>query len=1221
MSCSGNTSTRGRAAAGIMSGQQAGDYPLVAPSDDISMLLADMYLAYDDSAAYDPAETPKKHPLRIVTLSGAGCLASTANIKIVDAHNTVVFDSATAPSLTRSVVDWSADYKIYEWRTPGPPNPVVCRIVVYKTWPQTDKSEPAGADSTSAKTYEATIVPASAVIDERAVHRMPKRLFSLNVRNANITTNKFSGNIVLKNGYNTEISATPATISNFRQTAQIKISGTPGSGLGKFFNCGAGNDDYADIVTINGVAPRDTGDFLLGAKDCLWVTRPTILTEENELVPSTTAGAKFGGDCQACCSCEDYANTALYMNQVAYRYQLIGQRAQEVYTQHETNVANWSNFKCAVGEKLNMVTRTQQCGTIDFAITLCNTCDTCTPAATLLVELYVPPPEDRPVPSTGSYTALGPETGNYGGNVLVHDIDCRFTNTGGSTPNALVDIYGNYAKQFGSASDPYKTIDAVGNDVANYEPVSTDFLLWNRNHTPQKSFIWPTWVPNIFVRHIDENEPYSEETYANSLFAIPNDYSGWQDCRLVLRPEAGGNPFLGNMPTDWDMGRNLPPESWPLTWAGAGYGYRYYDDPAASLYQYGIPVADCPPIPTTENIKSYLAFKYELPPVNSTAHQLLFNGEPEDPEAIDWSYVGDVSVFTNENGDEEILEPDTHNKWWAPLEAVNFGNEQINGSRERRVYEMINEAQLGAILATPSAVSSTLERLSVDPAAAGIDVNNVVMLGATLGDFENDVLPRPGLYVVDAFGLFGTWMTDGMGYFPAKILKVYTEQIYKPPENIRAGSAAGIVWVVIAKPTTRLAAAGVSNPMPFPAISVDFNYEVLPDPTGTEENPKTDFVIVTRSVTAQTFRFMRFYDMNFFSAHIKMPEQHPKYYIAPYVEFRSLSSLKKSTRMEPAARSVASWYNKRVGRGILARTPRRVLVRTPEVSVGSTLQVDFRVTLQELEALAYVSKIVGSPLDNIPTEPCDDNFPSPSTLEVDPLSPHTAAISLDTGNLTAIEDWFANAAPGKDDMYYVHIPAPNKPGSATSSFADLRWYDDCDPTIAWPSCPYASAVPLYWTLLRWKKVYDETVVAGAEIPIPELYTVAPVCPDAGTGLGPLTPAGPPRFLPAELTNTAAGSETNEAGAVTNFVRQKLCAYEYATQKPYYMTRRQVPPRSDYEIEIVLTGTKPTANKADLSNTHIIDDGCPGDPDIRKAIIKDKVRLRCNNLGQTWPRDC
>jgi len=379
------TSQHGRAGIGVIQPQSGLDYPLVAPSDDIDSLIADFYLAYDDPGDYTHAQPAMRHPLRITYLAGVGCIENSpptgfpalvhgADITVVDSANKVVF-STFSGDVTFAVADWSRDYKIYTWKKTSS----ICRLVVYSTW---------APDNLARRNYPRYLTPVNAVLDERAVYKMPKRLLSLRVKNNNIVSGPYSGQIKLHNGYNTEITATAQTNQTFRAATDVVINAEAGSGLGKYIDC-LDTEATKPITRINGTAGVN-GDFLLSAADCIWARRPT--THTGTSIVSPPGQLKFGADCAPCCSCGDYVDTAKYLNETVDQYKLIGVRAENVRNQFESNILRWNDQRaCSVQRPLRLILVPQRCPYMDVVMMVCNSCSTCLGASKLQVAITAAP--------------------------------------------------------------------------------------------------------------------------------------------------------------------------------------------------------------------------------------------------------------------------------------------------------------------------------------------------------------------------------------------------------------------------------------------------------------------------------------------------------------------------------------------------------------------------------------------------------------------------------------------------------------------------------------------------------------------------------------------------------------------------------------------------------------------------------------------------------------
>lgn len=378
MTCGAYTySSRGRQGVGVVQPQSGLDYPFIAPSDDIRYLVADLYLEYEDDG---PAI---QHPLRIKWLYGVGCVdnsaiagmptpVNAADILIVDSNDTVVFDSTAAdqqrdgqelsdPPTAKvfTTKAWGADYTIYEWRGLCS----VCRLVAYKTW---------APDDNETQNYLKHLAPTAAVIDERAVYRMPSRVTSLTVLTN--TLRKTAVNFV--SGYNFETS-TAAKPRGLRRGNNIVFNAVPGAGFGKYSDCG---DTEQPLVCINGICKPN---ILLEGGDCIWFkTRGAVHPPTQKFVPLKDNAAslvqEIRSNCPACCACSDYVTTGLYMNSVGGVYETIGTESNAVLIQHNNNIERWIDQRtCRQREPIKIAMTPQRCPTIDIVVQYCNLCDEC----------------------------------------------------------------------------------------------------------------------------------------------------------------------------------------------------------------------------------------------------------------------------------------------------------------------------------------------------------------------------------------------------------------------------------------------------------------------------------------------------------------------------------------------------------------------------------------------------------------------------------------------------------------------------------------------------------------------------------------------------------------------------------------------------------------------------------------------------------------------------
>lgn len=391
MSCDDYTySPRGRGGLGVIQPQSGLDYPFISPSEDVRYLLADFYFAYDDPGLYDNEIAQASHPLKIKWLYGFGCEENSApedaptpthsaDILIVDANDTVIFDSTDSVFTAKL---WGDDYKIYEWQKSN----AVCRAVVYTTW---------APDEANTRQYFMHIAPESAVLDERAVYKMPKRVTSIKALNNTIK----NSDLDLLCGYNIGMDVTPNTERGLRHTNEITMNAGPGLGIGRYSDC---TDEPPDIVNLNGASGPD---ITIAATDCLWVRIDTVFDEDQvKLIPQKTPSVNpiqypdgttkvfLGSNCPACCDCADYVNTGRYMNCVRAYYDDIGAQTHEVLLQHSNNIERWlTQRECRIQKPLKVEMTPQLCPEIDVLVQYCNLCEKCAEDVNLQIQFTTYP--------------------------------------------------------------------------------------------------------------------------------------------------------------------------------------------------------------------------------------------------------------------------------------------------------------------------------------------------------------------------------------------------------------------------------------------------------------------------------------------------------------------------------------------------------------------------------------------------------------------------------------------------------------------------------------------------------------------------------------------------------------------------------------------------------------------------------------------------------------
>jgi hypothetical protein len=430
---------------GVVQPQSGLDYPFVAPGGsapteavgDVENLFADFYLSYDDPGYYQ--NVPRvAHPLRVYWLYGFGtgpafaygaaplpgvaipAPTHAADLVVIDAANRVVFDSTAADDFVAT--EWGEHYTVYEWAKTTKPNAAVCRAVTYKDVHTNNDPVPMRPVS---------FCPRAAILDERAIEKIPKRVLAMRVQNGNCVTPWFQNKVTFVNGFNTELQIgavndlatrfdinpgfglTPAEAG--RRVTEIALSAAAGSGRGQFGLCAAPTPDCAEnrptnvcppgddilvaicddaageeIKSINGVRPDKNGNIFMNADGCLYTRRPALYVNGQ---PTQTANQiAFGADCGPCCACVDYVDIAKYLNVVAERYRAIGDRVAAVKAVHEQNIARWNaQRECRYQRPLRLFIAQQPCPCVDVVLMYCNHCETCAENVILTTEFTTTP--------------------------------------------------------------------------------------------------------------------------------------------------------------------------------------------------------------------------------------------------------------------------------------------------------------------------------------------------------------------------------------------------------------------------------------------------------------------------------------------------------------------------------------------------------------------------------------------------------------------------------------------------------------------------------------------------------------------------------------------------------------------------------------------------------------------------------------------------------------
>lgn len=366
------THERGRKGIGVMQGPGIdGNFPIVQPSVDIELLLADAYLGFIDNI------NQFEYPFNIRWLHGFGCSPAIVPITPVHSHDALiedvngvtVFDTRTVTPVKFDEFDWDGRLLILEWTDP---NGQVLRMVKHTAW---------GPNLVSF-TYDIYIEPVSGVLDSRVTYQLPKRITSVKVGLLTLKPddNGDGNKLIFQNGFNTTIAVSePVITDGDRRTTTLLMGAEAASGAGRF---GPGCDDTFPplIRRINTVQADNRGNFLLDMTGCYRAERPvqSTLQASPRQVEIRDHTLKLSNDCAPCCDCDDFLAVWEAIRVMTARYLDLSERAQAVRDLYHSNIDRWNeDMQCRLDSKLRVIVRPQCPDIVGVAIGFCNNSDEC----------------------------------------------------------------------------------------------------------------------------------------------------------------------------------------------------------------------------------------------------------------------------------------------------------------------------------------------------------------------------------------------------------------------------------------------------------------------------------------------------------------------------------------------------------------------------------------------------------------------------------------------------------------------------------------------------------------------------------------------------------------------------------------------------------------------------------------------------------------------------
>lgn len=268
---------------------------------------------------------------------------------IVNQYNEVIFDSGGAEPNSVVVL---GDYVLIEW--------IAGQI--------TGSSSSAGSDSTGeiivryliqkeklvlntgfvlANAFHMPCYPTDAEFTARVVERAPAAVRSIGVNGV-----WYDGDIEIAEGYNVDLTTTGPSIVGTRRKNTITITGSAGSGLGRYADC---DPSSQAIRSINSIRPDDKGNITLQGDGCYWFAPPMIgdipvsvsgsSSATSSYVPGYMAITKSAliiyNDCSACCECVDYVEAYELVKYVLGRAHSVKDYVTNVKDMYDLGVTRW----------------------------------------------------------------------------------------------------------------------------------------------------------------------------------------------------------------------------------------------------------------------------------------------------------------------------------------------------------------------------------------------------------------------------------------------------------------------------------------------------------------------------------------------------------------------------------------------------------------------------------------------------------------------------------------------------------------------------------------------------------------------------------------------------------------------------------------------------------------------------------------------------------------
>lgn len=286
------------------------NYPLIAPSNDIKDLIADLNLSVKRMDSPEIAIYCLKNFQNVLTND------ERADVVLDAGDGTRFWDSSTAQEYDYHA--WGNGYHIFHWGSPDIQLTMILR-------------------SKNLEGLKTDLYPKSAKIDYRAISCLAPHIYSVEVTDRYGQTHHIKNKkIIIESGYNIALDATKST--GIREAATITVGAQAGAGKGRapLSFVGMVQDEEGLLLKyLNGVSPDENGRLNLVGEDGYALEIPEDDFHHINIRNTDTP----------CCDCELLNDLALYISDVSNEYSQIGSLAENIRAELKKIIDKWNAIK------------------------------------------------------------------------------------------------------------------------------------------------------------------------------------------------------------------------------------------------------------------------------------------------------------------------------------------------------------------------------------------------------------------------------------------------------------------------------------------------------------------------------------------------------------------------------------------------------------------------------------------------------------------------------------------------------------------------------------------------------------------------------------------------------------------------------------------------------------------------------------------------------------